>query len=196
MIEVEKKFIITKDQEAALIDGAEFLREKTFTDSYYDYPDWRWTTSDLWLRMRDSDWELKVPLNIPGEKRVSDQYHELTDEKEIAGALKLDISRPLAEVLAENNIKPFCSITTTRRKYKKDGFGIDIDTMDFGYDICEIELMVSDVSEIPIAEDKILAFSKQFNLPHIRVRGKVLEYLRLNNPAHMEAIETSLGTKH
>jgi hypothetical protein len=34
MFEVEKKFILTPEQEKSLIEGAEVLGEKTFTDIY------------------------------------------------------------------------------------------------------------------------------------------------------------------
>ena len=194
MIEVEKKFVITPEQEALLIEGATFIGEKKFTDTYYDHLDHRMTISDLWLRKRDDNFELKVPLNKQGVERISDQYHELETEKEVAAFLKLSIETNFEDSLKQNTILPFCTITTTRKKYKKGGFGIDIDEMDFGYHICEIELMVNDVAEIPMAEEKILAFAQKCSLPTVRVRGKVLEYLRLNNLAHMEAIEANLGT--
>jgi len=206
MIEVEKKFVITPEQERKLLEGAEFIGEKVFTDSYFDYSDYRMTASDLWLRKRDDRFELKVPLNDNTKARVSDQYHELETDEEIISALKLKLalfssydenkasfSKKLEDVIIKNEIKPFCKITTTRKKYKKGEFGIDVDNMDFGYHICEIELMVAGELEIPSAEKRIVDFAISLGLPTIRVRGKVLEYLRLNNISHMEAIEKTVG---
>jgi thiamine-triphosphatase len=194
MIEVEKKFVITPEQESYLLDGAEFLGEKIFTDSYFDYPDYRMTSSDLWLRKRDDRFELKVPLNDNTKVRVSDQYHELETDEEIASYLKIDLSGgKLEDKIGEIGMAPFCTITTTRKKYKKGEFGIDVDEMDFGYHICEIELMVSGEEEISSAEKRIVDFALSLGLPVVRVRGKVLEYLRLNNIAHMEAIERFVG---
>ena len=64
MIEVEKKFILTTEQEKSLIEGADFLGEKKFTDIYYDDEDFSLTKKDLWLRNREGRFELKIPKNI------------------------------------------------------------------------------------------------------------------------------------
>src|SRR5260221_52798 len=102
MVEVEKKFVITPEQEEALIEDAEFVGEKIFTDTYFDYSDHRLTTSDLWLRKRGEQFELKVPLNESMIARVSDQYHELEDEKEIASFLKLPYRGDFEKLLSAN----------------------------------------------------------------------------------------------
>ena len=62
MIEIEKKFILTPEQEQALIKGADFIEEKEFTDIYYDDKILSLTTKDIWLRERAGKFELKVPL--------------------------------------------------------------------------------------------------------------------------------------
>src|SRR5579864_1260452 len=99
MIEVEKKFILTPDQEKKLIEGAEFVVEKQFTDIYYDDKDFSLTTKDIWLRERDSKYELKLPMNKSSERRVVDQYRELDVEDDILahfGAQGIDIKSFLA----------------------------------------------------------------------------------------------------
>lgn len=192
MIEVEKKFFITPQQEKLLIQDAEFVGEKVFVDEYFDYSNWSLTTKDTWLRMRGDRWELKMPLNI-GPDRMVDQYREIENESEIIIELGFDNTKSLVDNLKGLGIEKFCRIETTRRKYKKNGFTIDIDRMDFGYDICEIEKMVNSEHEIEPAIKDILEYAKTAGLTSARVRGKVLEYLRRNNPAHMEAIEKSIG---
>jgi adenylate cyclase class IV len=84
---------------------------------------------------------------------------------------------------------PFCTIVTTRRKYKKEGFGIDLDIIDFGYRLAEIEYMTDDQGKISEATQAIISLAKKHNIDtDAIVRGKVVEYLRLHNPAHFQAL--------
>ncbi len=188
MIEVEKKLILTPEQEKALVEGAEFIGEKKFTDTYFDDKDFSLTIKDIWLRERDGKYELKLPMNKLSESRVSDQYRELDVEDDILahfGARGINIK----DFLTKKGYLPFCTITTTRRKYKKDGFVIDLDVMDFGYTLAEIELMVDDESKIKEATQAIINFATKYGIgKEILVRGKVLEYLRRKNPAHFQAL--------
>jgi thiamine-triphosphatase len=189
MVEIEKKFSLNAEQEKKLLAEATFINERIFTDVYFDKKDHYYTVKDIWIRKRDDRFELKVPQSAFLLERASDQYEEIEDDKKIAEFLKLPVTKPLVEVLEENDIVPFCKITTKRKKYKKDKFTIDIDEMDFGYNVCEIELMVDDASEGGKAEVEIIDFASRFDLPNVRVRGKVLEFLRINDPEHMVAIE-------
>lgn len=190
MIEVEKKFILTPEQEKSIIKDAEFLGEKQFTDIYYDDADFSLTTKDIWLRERDGRHELKLPMNESLENRVSDQYRELDAEDDILahfGARGISIK----DFLTKKGYLPFCTITTTRRKYKKEGFVVDLDITDFGYTLAEIEYMVSDESEIKEATNTIIKFAEKHGVASgsaILVRGKVVEYLKLKNPTHFQAL--------
>jgi thiamine-triphosphatase len=189
MFEVEKKFILKEGDESKLINGADFSGERKFTDSYYDTDDYSLTTKDIWLRERDDKFELKVPFNDSLNDRVSDQYQELETDREIAEYLKLSSGNPLASSLAQNGYGVFCSVTTTRKKYKKAGFTIDLDTVDFGYEIAEIEYMVDDISKMHEATEKIVKFAKDLGLTEGSVtRGKVAEYLRINDFVHFQAL--------
>jgi len=188
MIEVEKKFILTPEQEKSFIEGAEFLGEKQFTDIYYDDADFYLTTKDIWLRERGGKFELKLPMNESLEHRVSDQYRELDVEDDILahfGARGISVK----DFLIEKGYKSFCEITTTRKKYKKEGFGIDLDVMDFDYTVAEIELMTNDDSKIKEATNRIVDFAKKHSIDTtVTVRGKVAEFLRLKSPAHFQAL--------
>ena len=99
MIEVEKKFILTKKEKERLIKGAEFLNEKVFTDIYYDTNDFSLTSNDRWLRSRDGKFELKIPIH-QGADRLIDQYNELEDEQKIREALNLFSQRSISDDLA------------------------------------------------------------------------------------------------
>ncbi|MBU2540122.1 CYTH domain-containing protein [Patescibacteria group bacterium] len=189
MIEVEKKFILTNEQEKALIDGAEFLGGKKFTDIYYDDSNYSLTSKDIWLRSRDNRFELKIPMNVCIEDRVSDQYKEIENDKDILNYFKANIDGSLADFLVKNEFNPFCAITTTRRKYKKSKFNIDLDFMDFGYTITEIEYMTNKELEMEEATRSIIEFAKRHNInSDTVVRGKVVEYLRINNPNHFQKL--------
>lgn len=188
MIEVEKGFILNLEQEENLLMGAEFLGEKKFTDIYYDDKNYSLTTNDLWFRKRNGKFELKIPMNKPIKERVSDQYEELENDKDILKYFRADINKPFENFLHDKGLKPFCEITTTRRKYKKEGFNIDLDVVDFGYKIMEIELMTDDASKMDEATQYIIKFAKKHNITKEEEWGKVIEYIRRNNPKHFQAL--------
>ena len=193
MIEVEKKFILLKDQEKSLVDGAEFLGEKVFTDVYYDTEDFSLTRNDKWLRARENKFEFKISLDSRAGREM-DLYDEIEDEGEIRKRLNLSDGKNMDEALLENGYSKFCICKTTRKKYKKDGFGIDIDFVDFGdfnYELAEIEIMVNDKSETQVALDQIISFAKSNNLTIGYVRGKVIEYLLKKKPKHFHALVES-----
>jgi|SRR3989344_5488169 len=189
MIEVEKKFLLSKDDLARLIKSARFIRRQTFHDVYYDTVDYALTTKDTWLRSRNNIFELKVPLiREQYTKRVTDQYRELETEDLIRSELKIPRKKILIEDLREAGYSPFAEITTNRAKYTKEGFIIDIDDIDFGYEIAEIELMVDTQEEIDYATRRIVDFAREHKLKTAPVRGKVVEYLVRKKPDHYKAL--------
>ena len=194
MIEVEKKFVFDKDSLDKLIDEAEFISQKSFTDVYFDMADYALTKADTWLRCRDGRFELKVALQSHATRSI-DQYEELETEETIKKKLGITTEKPLSQDLPSLGYEPFASIVTTRTKYKKNGFIIDIDAMDYGYDLVEIELMVDAKEEIESATKKIMSFASSRGLEIGKVRGKVIEYLNRKNPEHFRALESAWGVK-
>lgn len=191
MIEVEKKFVSNNAITTRLLEGATFSREHIMTDIYYDTADYALTRKDLWLRSRNGAFELKIPLHTEGLKRKADQYDEIEDDAEIQRVLGVKDARPLSDTLTAHGYAAFCTFVTTRRRYEKDGFAIDIDTVDFGdftHHIGEIELMVTHKSEVPSAIERILTFAHQYQLQLSPVRGKVIEYLLRKSPKHYAAL--------
>ncbi len=189
-LEVEKKYTLTPETKQSLLQSAESFGTKVFTDVYYDTPTYDLTTKDTWLRSRDGRWELKVPL-ADFLTRTTDQYRELETEADIAEHLHLSRAVPFAEALAQGGYAPFASLTTTRTKYRKDGFTIDLDSMDFGYEIAEIECIAPSESAIPTTVDAILRFAESCGLQNLRtgqVRGKVIEYLLRKSKPHFDAL--------
>lgn len=193
MIEVEKKFILNEQDKERLTKDAEFLNERVFTDVYYDTEIFSLTAKDKWLRSREGRFELKLPLH-EGAERLADQYDELEDEQKIREALNLPAKGNLADDLVMAGYSAFCTCKTTRRKYKKEPFIIDLDIVDFQdftYNIGEIELMVNDKSEIEDAIGKIIDFAKSQNLTIAPVRGKVIEYLKRVKQEHYQTLVKS-----
>jgi len=52
MITATKFFILTDVQHDLITKRASFVSQSTFTDWYYDYPDWHLSLNDIWLRKR------------------------------------------------------------------------------------------------------------------------------------------------
>lgn len=194
MIEVEKKFHLSPEDEARLIDGAELMGERLIEDSYYDNEDYDITLANMWLRRRGTDFELKVPLRVSDDKTV-DQYRELTDYTEICQTLGLSADGTTMPALLESaGYTVFMHPRTTRRTYKKDGFTIDLDTVtydgsDFRYRLAEIEKLVEDETDMPAAIESILAFARQHSLVTDQfILGKVGAYIKNERPEHYEAL--------
>lgn len=190
MIEIEKKFVIDNNKKNQLASEAKFLYKKVFTDTYYDTSDFSLTLKDMWLRSRDANFELKIPASI-SDKGFINQYKELTDEASIKEHLNLHGSGSINQVLVDKKHNPFCILTTTRERFKKDSFSIDIDTVtadDFNYSIAEIELMVEKESDMKSALNQITLFMEQNNISESPVKGKVIEYLRQKSPNHYNAL--------
>ncbi len=192
MIEVEKKFLLSKEQKKRLIEGAEFVGEKVFTDVYYDTADFAMTTNDKWLRERSGKYELKISFNKDAAHRVGDLYEEVEDENKIREILGITGEEGMEKDLENCGYLKFCTCKTTRRKYRKEGFGIDIDFVEYGdgfeYGLAEIELMVQDEAEMSNALGKIISFAESNGLETGYVRGKVLVYLREKKPEHFWAL--------
>jgi len=172
MIEVEKKFQPTPEQLAKLLDGAEFLGEVTLHDLYYDFADLRLIKNDIRLRKRNDGYELKIGAG-------NGIAQELETEEDIQKYFGTEI--PIGDFVRENMFEVI-NFKNHRKKYKKDNFTIDVDSMDFGYQLVEIELLVSDESEIAEAEQKIYALAESFGIEKKKLPQKREEYFRLKKP--------------
>lgn len=196
MIEVEKKFIVKQDELARLIAGAHFLGAEKHTDVYYDTPDHELTKRSVWLRARSGKFELKFPMDVTHQERSVTSYDEIEDDASIAQKLGFPAEEPLGQALTSRGYRPFAKITTDRAKYEKEGFHIDVDRTDFGHSVVEIELMVAEKSDMPVAKKRIMDFAEKQGIPTTEiVRGKVIEYLRRNNPDHFHVLEKAWGVE-
>ena len=190
MIEIEKKFALRPGDRERLIAGATFVATKKISDTYYDTTDFALTKKDWWLRFRNDRFELKMVIAGVGSvrQRSIDQYCEFETDQEIQQALGLVGNEPLRILLEKNGYTPFTTIITTREKYTKGGFVIDLDVMDFGYEVIEIELLVDAPEQVAEAEKKIMAFAASVGLSTDFIFGKVVEYLRRYRPAQFQVM--------
>ncbi len=172
MIEVEKKFIPTVENLEILLKDVEFLGEVVNHDIAYDYPDLRFLKAgNIVLRNRNGNFELKI-------RQAQGINIEIEDRKEIE---KYFNTFNLEEFINKNLIIAI-EYKTIRKKYKKDGFIIDIDEMEFGYKVGEIELMVDKEEDVKNAEEKIYQFALSNKLELKSNFSKKREYLKKFKP--------------
>lgn len=191
MIEVEKKFVLNDKNEKHITENAKLISEKKVIDTYYDTEDYDLAKKDWWLRNRNGQFELKIGFkgkSPQGTERI-DHYKELETEDEIKNALHLKQETPLEEGARIAGYLPYTTLTTIRRKYKEDDFTIDLDEIDYGYKIGEIELLVENEADIPHASEKIENFAKAHGLETTPIRGKIVEWIRRNAPEKYQQIK-------
>lgn len=189
MIEVEKKFPLHTGDRERLTKGLTPFATVTMVDEYYDDSSFSISTKDVWLRKRNGRFELKVPLHTKNAtERDADQFREIEDDDGIREFLHIPNEGTMDEDVAKAGYMPFGTITTTREKFRVSDMVIDIDRVDYGYELAEIEVMVARQSEMHAALDKILAFAKRIGLEPGPVRGKVFEYIRRTNLRHYRAL--------
>ena len=188
MIEVEKKYRLTPEQEKRLLEGATLLKNKTNEDVYFDTADFSLTRQDHWLRTRSGRWELKRRVHELGHKLGGTAYDEIEDEEGIRAFLHLPATNSMEQDLDRAGYKPFARIVKERRSYEKEGFHIDLDICDFGYELAEIELMLEHEDERQEALKRIENFADRHELDRTPVRGKIIEYLYRFNRPHYDAL--------
>lgn len=194
MIEVEKKFAITPEQIKKIESTAKFVKEVALTDIYYDTLDYSLLKKDWWFRNRDGRFEIKIPPeNKPGLINI---YEEIADPEEIVKRLGIKkLSDDFEENLKLNGFQVLVKLVTKRRKFKIEDFVIDIDEVDYGYTICEIERMVENESEVEKATQEIFELAKSLGFEIKLVRGKGLEYFYRFNKEIYKIIE-DLGLRY
>jgi len=195
MVEVEKKFLLSDTQKTQLLDGAEFLYEKTIVDTYFDDTQFSLTANNLWLRERDNEFELKAPLSTgSGAHQITNRFHEITVEAEIATELGMTYDDSLSTELARRGIAGFVTCHTLRISYAKDGFTIDVDSASFDdthftHSVAEIELLVEEEAQADAAEVRILNFAQEHGLNSDGViLGKIAAYLLNEKPQHYKTL--------
>src|SRR3989344_2511232 len=179
MIEIEKKFQPTAGELQALLAGAEFIGEKFYTDILYDFPDRRLFKKGFRLRNRNGDFELKI-VKSDSENGVASS-EEIETETEILEKLGFGKDDDLQKVV-KDNMDILANWETKRKKYKKGRFNIDVDETSFGYNVCEIEVMVADRRGSENAEREIIGLVDELGFSLEKLPTKMKEYLKAAKP--------------
>lgn len=193
--EIEKKFLLTNEQQTALLDGATLVAEKKITDSYWDDAGFSLTLKGNWLRRRDGVFELKAPFAAGAVSKTGViRFRELTDANEILEELHIPAQGTLEETLDAVGIHPFVTCHTVRKSYKKGEFTIDIDqaTYDnssFAYAVAEVEVLVQSEDETDAAEAKILEFAHKHGLETDQfILGKIAAFIEAEDRRHYDLL--------
>ena len=193
MIEIEKKFIPEEGDIERITEGAEFISETVNDDTYYD-KDFSLTKRDIYVRRRNGAFEMKVGIRRRGLEGIISTYEEVDNENTIREKLGITKKGNLEEDLETSDYSPFGAWKTTRRKYKRGEFTIDIDSVDYGrgaeiYEVIEIELLVKSLDDMDKATNKILNFAKESGLTKSAKIGKVSVSLRQDYPEEYKEIQ-------
>jgi len=187
MIEIEKKFIPQEGDIERITENAEFIGETVNDDTYYD-KDFFLAKKDIYVRRRNDTFEMKIGIRRRGFEGIISTYKEIDDENEIRKELGISNRGTMEEDLETSSYKPYGSWKTTRNKYRKEDFTIDIDSVDYGYEVIEIELLVDDESKMDEATGRILEFAKKLSLTKSAKTGKVSGFLKQNYPEEYKEI--------
>ncbi|KAJ0059912.1 hypothetical protein NL108_015534, partial [Boleophthalmus pectinirostris] len=187
-----------------------------FHDQYFDTASFALTLQDFWLRKRKGSWELKCPVSR-GQSKVEalcTRYREITDLAEIQLRVREVIkdhgstqprNQKTDEVvdsqtqtvseeetwLCDMNLKCFAEFTTVRRSFtlKEDGVQVDLDQADFGYNVGEIEVLVSEGRDVQSALEKIEKAAQKLGLTgNQKIPGKMDVFLQRYLPSHYNAL--------
>lgn len=154
------------------------VSQRTFQDQYFDTPEFHLTLRDMWLRKRKGCWELKCPTVNKSEEMsaerskaaaLSTRYKEITSFCEIQLRVreamdafcedrKTSSSQDDEESwLRKMNLACFAEFTTVRQSFtlEEEGVQIDLDQVDFGYSVGEIEVLVPEGGDVQCALEKI-----------------------------------------
>ena len=163
--EVERKFRVPpKFRETLETNGARPLRETVFTDIYFDAPNHELTLAGYWLRKRDQKWELKIQ-KLKNFQCGIESNTEIEDEREIVDKLCKRLTAYQSNVERNCSVEVFVQTTccqqiacfsTFRTSYEMpNGVIIDLDQASFGYQVGEMEVIISSEKDVDVAKETI-----------------------------------------
>ncbi|KAM9826801.1 thiamine-triphosphatase [Neosynchiropus ocellatus] len=216
-VEVERKFLFTADTLKTLEQIGVCIGQREFHDQYFDTPQFDLTLRDMWLRKRKGCWELKcATADVDDCKQpvkatsLCTRYKEITSLPDIHTKLREVIKEDKNLTLLENietghkrfpledeswlgamNLICFSEFTTLRRSFtvEEQGVQIDLDQADFGYDVGEIEVLLSEAEDVAAAMGKIERTAQILGLTgDQKIEGKMSVFLRRYRPEHYEKL--------
>ncbi|XP_077773022.1 thiamine-triphosphatase [Podarcis muralis] len=139
------------------------------------------------------------PQPLEGRTHLATQYQEVTCPRDIVarvcGLLGVDPATgwqsDVARAVEELGLQEFASFVTRRCKYRLANLRltVDLDEMDFGYAVGEVEAMGLREQEVPEALERIQELGSRLGLDmKSPIPGKMSVYLHKFRPAHYEAL--------
>jgi hypothetical protein len=105
MLRIRKKIILSKGQKKKLV----------FNDIYYDTSEYALTKNDIWLRSRNGNFELEIPI------RGSGRYNKIKGEEKIRQIFNIVPRKSFLEDIQTFGYGSFCEIENA----KKEDFSIE-----------------------------------------------------------------------
>ncbi|XP_034991693.2 thiamine-triphosphatase [Zootoca vivipara] len=139
------------------------------------------------------------PIEGAGRTHLATQYQEVTCPRDIVarlcGLLGVDPAASwqsdVARAVEQQGLQEFASFVTRRCRYRLASLHltVDLDEMDFGYAVGEVEAMVLREQEVPEALERIQELGSRLGLDvKTPIPGKMSVYLHKFRPAHYEAL--------
>jgi thiamine-triphosphatase len=165
ILEVERKFVslavskLNRDSGVPPFKSLLRLPTRTVQDTYYDTSTSKLSKAGTWVRRRNSLWEAKVRQ---GGDFVNSRFKEFSGAGAVAGHVRQitgmstspDDTPKAGEELAAFGLVPVAGFTTTRETWLADEeFRIVRDSMDFGHEVGEVELLAM-MEKVPSEHEK------------------------------------------
>ena len=212
MIEVERKIAADATLKSRMISqGWKQVSCVRLVDSYYDTKDCRLCFEDVWLRYRSTNrresWELKVGPGIASQKHSAASYREITNQRDICDTLKEFITEAegkssVSQLVSQNVIKSLVRIASTRTSFRvksHPGITIDIDQIDCGPLIAEVETFAKTEEDVSEARERVYACCRELDIPDTAppAPGKMELALKSQRNDVLEALRIKrLSTEH
>ena len=208
MIEVERKYGAPADLKAAITTAEGTLTKSIiFGDTYYDTPNCDLAAKDVWLRRREKQWEIKIPVEGEGGRSGGERsvFREVEGARSVADELAAALGLPapsdggdgggadgeeiLTRVMADAAARPFAEFVTERVSWSLDGASIDFDHASFGHSVVEVEVMCERAEQVEDAEKKVEEVAAKLGLePLTETGGKLETFIRKNCPKHLAVL--------
>lgn len=186
MIEIELKFQVSGEDREKLRTGATFKKRKVNIDVYYDTANFALVATDIWLRKRNGQFELKLPR--AGNDKSSTSYEEIESNDEITKHFSFDPTLDLETSLQKNGYLPFATFRTERETYERDGVTLEFDSTVFDQDeknpfvMVEAEIMVPNEADLIAEKNKLRTKVSEFGVELRTGGGKGGEYFKRYQP--------------
>lgn len=183
-LEIEQKFSVPKDYKTSLLSaGATLVSTKPLKDVYWDTPELSLLKQDVWLRQRESTWELKVPIG-------DSQYENgVTQYREVEGRVEVEKEVASYTEAIMNDMVVLVTVESKRESWQLNKFNITIDSLiEDNWSVGEVELVVTNQSEMENARVRVQELASNLGFTFQKY-GKVRHCLRNQNPRALKVLQ-------